>query len=67
MRDEKGGRNNEKELENTGSSWLGDMLMGTSLTPLMAFVKVDTQNLLTFVNDTMDDGSQIYYFEEVLL
>ena len=42
---------------------LGMMLMGTSLTPVTAFAAVDTQNLLTFVNDTMDDGSQIYYFE----
>ena len=39
--------------------------MGTSLTPVTAFAAVDTQNLLTFVNDTMDDGSQVYYFEEV--
>ena len=44
---------------------LGMMLMGTSLTPVTAFAAVDTQNLLTFVNDTMGDGSQIYYFEEV--
>jgi len=44
---------------------LGMMLMGTSLTPVTAFAAVDMQNLLTFVNDTMDDGSQIYYFEEV--
>lgn len=41
---------------------LGMMLMTTSLTPVTAFAAVDTQNLLTFVNDTMDDSSQIYYF-----
>lgn len=45
---------------------MGMVLMTTSLTPVTAFAAVDTQNLLTFVNDTMDDGSQIYYFEEVL-
>lgn len=44
---------------------MGMVLMTTSLTPVTAFAAVDTQNLLTFVNDTMDDGSQIYYFEEV--
>ena len=44
---------------------MGMVLMGTSLTPVTAFAAIDTQNLLTFVNDTMDDGSQIYYFEEV--
>ena len=44
---------------------MGMVLMTTSLTPVTAFAAVDTQNLLTFVNDTMDDGSQVYYFEEV--
>ena len=39
---------------------MGMVLMTTSLTPVTAFAAVDTQNLLTFVNDTMDDGSQIY-------
>ena len=43
----------------------GMVLTATSLTPVTALAAVDTQNLLTFVNDTMDDGSQVYYFEEV--
>lgn len=44
---------------------MGMVLMTVSLTSTTAFGAVDTQNLLTFVNDTMDDGSQVYYFEEV--
>ena len=44
---------------------MGMVLIATSLTSVAVFATVDTQNLLTFVNDTMDDGSQIYYFEEV--
>lgn len=66
MKDEKQERNNEKELEkNTGSSWYGNGADDHFSDSGDGFAAVDTQNLLTFVNDTMDDGSQIYYFEEV--
>ena len=63
----------EKEEEIMKKNWkktlaaagMGMVLMTVSLTSTTAFGAVDTQNLLTFVNDTMDDGSQVYYFEEV--
>ena len=50
-------KNRKKTLAAVG---MGMVLTATSLTSVTAFAAVDTQNLLTFVNDTMDDGSQVY-------